>query len=1803
MNNYTKASIVVIFGFIIFVIIYLNIQGKVTTIIKKIKKPTVTVDKNVDAEISSVIGGKNASTEIPLDTAIGGKSNSVQSSIEEETLIDVTIPDSQLTVRQRIQKKKQLLKAEMEEKKRLQEQIITQIQNQTKEWERISEERKQLEEQKTISDSDLIIQKSKEKLAEEEARLVAETEQRRLKQEELTKELERLRQQKLKAEEEELRLQQEKEYCELTVRADVCKDPLTFYNKCNNYKDADKLKDLADYCMFNKHITKDNYNIIKNKLAEQNVTIRDFTEVDCGTESNLCANAKDIVTWCGPKSSRTPDYYKLPVQQCAYNNEISNDDYNYLINYFKSVGINLVEKPNVDCKEATSDYCKDPINYMNCKELQGVPQTNDFYVKMAVNECKLRGKMNNEVYAKVQDYFSKKGITLPNYPDYINCTDSYCTSPSDFYTYCKDEIRELGFTNPVDYAESVNVCGLQGKTSLQEYEKAKQMFAGLNVELSELPETSYIGDECGELMGYLLTKSLRRPITTIEEDLNHAIYCRLNGKVSDSEFARAQQYFAKKGVVLPDLPSIDCEEPELYFKNPADYIEYCRRVNPQDISLETDLANIRRAGVDGKTSPEQYERARQYFRTKGLELIELPDITCQGFDPINNIVSYFKYCKYIDSPPTQIDIEKDMNSVLNWALNGIVTDEEYKKAQDYFTSIGYTLQNKPPITCNPSPGFCTNPTDIMTYCGLQGQTLQQTFNGVKNCAVVNQITPEEYERARQYFASKDLFLGPMPDINCQTSTFCDDPASFYEYCNDTNYTSLSNDDLTRKVRECGLTSIANDKYKKAQDYFASTKSINIPDKPSIDCNNQTFDYWCQNASAQINECGYFKQTSEPVLQTDYATKLKSCANNNKITKDQYNTAKALITSPLPEFPEQSCSLNFCDAPVNTITSCDPLNNIVRSESEYMTKIKDCLLRNSTSQSEYDKLKQYYMILDKPLPEKSDADCSTTNLTNRPVTQMKYCDPLNDVTTDYQKNLNIVTVNGIMGTTSLEEYNKAISYFAEKGYTLPELPDVDCNSITFCNDPASFSKYCKPISSIKNSTIDDDVTRTNNCTLYNYGEMTADKFNKSKTYFQSKGKTLAVNDFPDVNCADPNITLCSNPASVIKYCYPLRGVKEDPMDTFQKVKMCGINKQTSDEEYKKAQDYFLEKYNVVLPNKPTIDCSTTKLCDNPSEFLTYCKDKYERTTDAQDRENVLNCKRYNEITDDNYNKASDYFKSLNNGTGEGLPDFEGFDCMKDDICTNPYVKIKYCRPLSTPVNDTMDITAIQSCGRNDNITTQSYSRMQQYYQEMGLNLPDMFSCKSTPYCQDPIVHANNCSYPWVNQLPATKYCLQTNQTSQDKFQSIKNKYPSPIFLPTECLQLSKLTQDNFCAPQDCVADPVVWGSCNTTDGTRIGTYNIKQQAIGLGTPCPTSITDTTTCPINCQYSDWTSGQCNTSTFKRTFTRTLTNPGRGVTCDSLIKEEDDNSCQPSYLYNTDLSVLGAGTNDWSIPLIIYSDYSYGGISTNVTFNTPIKIVSVNSTRSDYASRISYDQIFVKSFKSNPGVIVKIYGEQTRYNFNNNTLYGVKTPEYTVTITNNFTNITDWLKTISATILTNIKFNDPSYDNGRWLFHGRGELSNYSWYIVPISQNKTYSAPLPPFVLYPSINFVGAGTTTISKTPINIYYNNGSTWGADRIYYYKSLMIPPNKTTTVILKKLSSGFLETLTVNLTSNITDISTWLPTKFTLFDYSTSTITIEATNIETDTKTVPLDITGVVYSQRIKTKPISLIQRIFSWLN
>ncbi len=533
--------------------------------------------------------------------------------------------------------------------------------------------------------------------------------------------------------------------------------------------------------------------------------------------------------------------------------------------------------PEVDCSDATYDtFCKDPVYQIrNCKTLRS-PVATDQQDLESVRDCGIRGMISAEKYAEAKQYFTSKNLVLAEQPD-VDCMnstfDNFCKNPASQLRYCKS-IKSPPTTDQEDLV-SVRDCGLRNLTPDDQYIKAKQYFSEKGLRLIDKPDVDCLNSTfdnfCKNPASQLrYCKPIKSPPTTDEEDLVSVTDCGLRNLTSNDEYTKAQLYFKEKIMTLPNKPDVDCMDAtfENYCKNPASQLRYCKPIKSPKTTDQQDLVSVTDCGVRNLTSNDEYTKAQLYFKEKGLALPNKPDVDCLNatFDNFcKNPASQLQFCKAIKSQTTD---QQDLDAVIDCGVRNLTPDDQYTRAQQYFSQKGMTLPNKPDVDCmDSSPAnTCKNPASQFQYCkSNRSQTTdQQDLDFTKSCALQGLIPADQYTRAQQYFSQKHMILPDRPDIECSnsmydyTTYFCKYPTTQLKYCKPLKSSQTTDQQDLDSVKDCMTKKMVTpDEYQKVKDYFA-TKNMTLPDYISISCAScPQYQFFCNN----LNMCMKCKEAS------------------------------------------------------------------------------------------------------------------------------------------------------------------------------------------------------------------------------------------------------------------------------------------------------------------------------------------------------------------------------------------------------------------------------------------------------------------------------------------------------------------------------------------------------------------------------------------------------------------------------------------------------------------------------------------------------------------------------------------------------------------------------------------------------------------------------------------------------------------------------------------------------------------------------------------------------------------------------
>jgi len=914
-------------------------------------------------------------------------------------------------------------------------------------------------------------------------------------------------------------------------------------------------------------------------------------------------------------------------------------------------------------------------------------------------------------------------------------------------------------------------------------------------------EQSFCKNAVGQLQN---CKDRRTPLTTNEQDLALVRSCGLKGLMSPSEYKQAQDYFTTKGLNLPNLPDVNCTDfSEVSFcKNPTIRMENCREIQSSPSTDQKDLEIIRKCGANSNAiSDAEYKRAQEYFTSKGLTLPNRPTVNCMDNSTQNfcaNPREQVEQCKFIRNTTDEEDFKRVQSCYASMIRSQLSTEElqKFDAAKEYFKTKNMNLI-LPDVNCmdKTTENFCKNPVSQMTMCQqINGGIIskEQNLKLIQTCARENKITDEQYKQTQAYLKTQGIDIPNKPNVNCtdlSKDEFCKNPIERIQFCNELTPTEQELNTYLSSVKNCMLSKkIDQDKYKQAQDYFKQ-KNLTLSDWTDVNCINEKEDYFCKNASNIIANCNGIRETNPE----QYAALIRKCAFNGDVPEPVYNEAKTFLKTKninLPDFPTVVCKTmrddDFCKTPANYLKHCKDESTLKQD----LETTRFCGILGKTSQDEYKKAQEFFRERKLGLVDLPDVDCKNTNedmFCANPVSNMFYCGPMRNKT--MQQDFDAVVECAKNNKISQEQYNKAKGYFEKftekdkKALILPEFPSVVCNDPkSFCKDPVEFIEFCKP-----QKNLSDLLNDVKTCKIDN--TISDEAYKKAQVYFNTKG--LKLPNMPvGVDCK--NITtdsFCKIPMDHISYCSGT-GVKEfTDNNNFDRIKKCIFDKNITPLEYDKANTYFNSR-GIALPRLPEVVCSdevnTTKFCAKPVSFIEQCLSVRDVKPD-KDYETIINCMKNKQISEVEYNAASEYFKQK---IDKPLPPFQTeVDCNSirlENLCSDPISFLQKCPSLTSSENIENTKNTIIACSKRNMITQHQYDKVKTILTDLPKYEP--FNCVENSICSNPFTYVDNCAA--IDKKTSKDYekdiieCAKSRKINEDTYNRFATylKNTSSVVLP-------------------------------------------------------------------------------------------------------------------------------------------------------------------------------------------------------------------------------------------------------------------------------------------------------------------------------------------------------------------------------------------------------------------------------------
>ena len=650
---------------------------------------------------------------------------------------------------------------------------------------------------------------------------------------------------------------------------------------------------IDSYCYFPGNITDENY--------------------DCSISAT---HIKDCNKLFDRQTTDLEDYNK--TLKCLYNNP-NIDKYNEAKQYFEQKGYIFPPYPTVDCKNEALK-CSEPVEYLKgCKPyLPSNKQTTNTQDLDYVKTCGIKGLTPDEQYKQAQNYFLNliPSLTLPDKPT-IDCTniDNKCSYPTEYFRVCKEYNNETT-TNEQDL-EYVKTCKLFNKTSEIEYTKAQTYFNNKGLSLPSVDidcNYSYNSAICDKPSSYLTNCKVPKNINTSnEDDLKQVQSCGIENKISNEEYTKAQTYFNNKGLSLPNIPSINCTDPDNSLcSDPKTFLNVCKPYLERKASnlLKTDQEYLNQIinCVKEILSEDKYNEIKPYFQQRNITVPEYSSIfkctTSSNDEKCSKLSSYLNYCTL-----NKTSLASDVQFSENCGINQKTSDQEYKNAQQFFTSKGYTLSDKPPdgVYCGniTSENECSNMYNYLNYCDGKNLTDQQKVDKINQCIITNEISKQEYDKVKQYSDLKNITIKDYLGFRCDNRTnICKKPVEFLKNCKDVipSYSTKSDSEDANDVKNCASDgNISSEEYLKAQTYF-SDKGITLPNiiNEIMNCDNN--DTKCTNPYNYLTVCKDYrvnKGIDPPTTDDEDYQTIYKCGLLGKTTDTAYRKAQTYFDKLIP----------------------------------------------------------------------------------------------------------------------------------------------------------------------------------------------------------------------------------------------------------------------------------------------------------------------------------------------------------------------------------------------------------------------------------------------------------------------------------------------------------------------------------------------------------------------------------------------------------------------------------------------------------------------------------------------------------------------------------------------------------------------------------------------------------------------------------------------------------------------------------------------------------------------------------------
>jgi hypothetical protein len=1059
---------------------------------------------------------------------------------------------------------------------------------------------------------------------------------------------------------------------------------------------------------------------------------------------------------------------------------------------------NKISKLEYNCSADEKSFCSDAVGQLtNCKDKRTPVTTNEQDLDL-VRNCGLKGLMSESEYKNAQTYFNSKGLTLPDLPN-VNCTDfsqeAFCKNPVVRMQNCRS-IQTTPNTDAQDL-EIIRNCGANSDAiSDAEYKQAQEYFSAKGLTLPNRPTTNCMDNStqnfCNNPREQVeQCKFLRN--TTDEEDFKRVQACyasKIKAELTPEElqkFELAKEYFKAKNMELL-LPEVNCMDKttENYCKNPVGHMSICQKLDGNNMTKEENLKLIQTCVRNNKITPEAYANTQAYLKTQGVDIPNMPDVNCSDLSldayckkPVQRI----QFCN--DITPTEQELNTHLENIKNCKLKNKITADDYKQAQDFFSSKNMTLPNLPDINCldESEATFCQNADKIIQNCGnIRSTDPEQYATLVRKCAYNGQINEQTYNEAKTFLKTKNIELPQFPNVICSTMNdddFCKKPASYLQNCKD-NSTLKQDLEITRFCGILGKTS--QEEYKKAQEFFKS-KNIDLIEMPDVDCKNTNETMFCANPTSQMKYCAPMRNKT---IDQDYDAILE-CARSNKISREQYDKVKLMFdrlaeggkVKTLPVYPDTTCgnSDSFCKDPVASIEFCKPQKDLKR----LLTDVKVCKINGSISDEKYKSAQEYFKSkgLDLPsLPPGVNCKIQTTEtFCKAPMDHITYCDETGIGDFTINQDFDRVKKNCVLEQNiSPAEYERAKAYFKTQGVGLPNIPDVKCsdstNNTKFCQKPLSYIKSCESVRDVPLAT---DYNNVIECMKSNL--ITESEYNLANEFFKMKNQKGLPAYVPLIDCSSiaPK-ELCKDPLSLFQKCRNIVS-DENKQKTINTILQCSKQNLITKDKYNDAKTVLKD-----LPNYEPFDCLNASFCKDPAVFIQNCNSLSPKTVEEY-KQDILNCVKNKKILDFNYNKAAEYLK---NTSSVILPSFEELNADCVNICTNPLATLRWCKDRKFTLDQ--EVQQINDCILNGKFFDMKvYNQLKTYLDENKDKLKEYKLLDIKHYdCK------NDCNRSFCTNLPR---CLECSAAQNLNNPAIKKFEPS----------LADIEKGKLCKIEDVIQD--------------------------------------------------------------------------------------------------------------------------------------------------------------------------------------------------------------------------------------------------------------------------------------------------------------------------------------------------------------------------------------------------------------